>query len=94
MGNQRLLKTGKTVICGNEYTIDELKKGIRNPFYDKLVKEVVVPVRREDYVVFEEVASTKIMLTAEKIVALRELLPFICSCFTRHPLNLWQLPSN
>ena len=57
MSNQLLLKTGKTVICGNEYTIDELKKGIRNPFYDKLVKEVVVPVRREDYAVFEEVAS-------------------------------------
>ena len=57
MSNQSLQKTGKTVICGNEYTIDELKKGIRNPFYHKLVKEVVVPVRREDYAVFEEVAN-------------------------------------
>ena len=56
MNSQRLLKTGKTVICGNEYTMDELKKGIRNPFYNKLIKEVTVPVRREDYAVFEEIA--------------------------------------
>ena len=53
----QLRKTGKTIICGKEYTIDELKKGVRNPFYDKLIKEVVIPVKREDYAVFEEVAE-------------------------------------
>ena len=57
MSSQLLRKTGKAVICGNEYTIEELKKGIRNPFYNKLIKEVMVPVRREDYAIFEEVAS-------------------------------------
>ena len=57
MNAQLLPITGKTVICGNEYTIEELKKGIRNPFYDKLIKEVVVPIRREDYAVFEEIAN-------------------------------------
>ena len=53
----QLQQTGKTVICGKEYTLDELKRGIRNPFYEKLIKEVVVPVRREDYAVFEAVAK-------------------------------------
>ena len=56
--NIRLLRnTGKTVICGNEYTLEELRKGIKNPFYSKLIKEVVVPVRHEDYVIFKEVAD-------------------------------------
>ena len=40
-----------------EYTAEDLKGAIRNPFYEKLIKEVVVPVRREDYEVFEEVAK-------------------------------------
>ena len=40
-----------------EYTAEDLKNAIRNPFYEKLIKEVVVPVRREDYAVFEEVAK-------------------------------------
>ena len=57
MREQLLRDTGKTVICGNEYSLEELKKGIRNPFYDKIIKEVVVPVRREDYAVFVEVAN-------------------------------------
>ena len=57
MSSQLLRNTGKTVICGNEYTAEELKKGIKNPFYTKLIKEVVVPVRCEDYAVFQEVAD-------------------------------------
>jgi hypothetical protein len=40
-----------------ELTIDELKKGVRNPFYHKLNKEVVVPVRNEVYEVFAEIAK-------------------------------------
>ena len=57
MSNQLLRNTGKTVICGKEYTLEELKKGVKNPFYTKLIKEVVVPVRHEDYAVFKEVAD-------------------------------------
>ena len=56
MGTQ-LRETGKTIICGKEYTIDELRKGVKNPFYDKLIKEVVVPVKLEDYAAFEEIAK-------------------------------------
>ncbi|MCL2108366.1 MAG: hypothetical protein FWH20_03360 [Oscillospiraceae bacterium] len=40
-----------------ELTAEDFKKAIPNPFYDKLIKEVMVPVRREDYAVFEEVAK-------------------------------------
>ena len=40
-----------------EFTIDELKKGVKNPFYDKLNKEVVVSIRREDYDVFVDIAK-------------------------------------
>ena len=57
MSSQLLSSTGKTVICGKEYTAEELRKGIKNPFYAKLIKEAMVPVRREDYVVFKEVAD-------------------------------------
>ena len=39
-----------------EYTAEDLKGAKRNPFYEKLIKEVLIPVRREDYSVFEEVA--------------------------------------
>jgi hypothetical protein len=39
-----------------EFTLDELEKGIKNPFYDKLNKEVVVAVRRDDYTVFADAA--------------------------------------
>jgi len=41
-----------------EYTAEDLKGAIRNPFYEKLIKEVVVPVRREDYAIFEDVAKS------------------------------------
>jgi hypothetical protein len=40
-----------------ELTAEDFKKAIPNPFYDKLIKEVVVPVRREDYAVFEKIAK-------------------------------------
>ena len=57
MNDQLLRNTGKTVICGKEYTIEELRKGIKNPFYEKLVKEVTIPIRHEDYAVFQEIAQ-------------------------------------
>jgi len=40
-----------------EFTREELKKGVRNPFYEKLNKDVVVAVRHEDYAVFQDVAK-------------------------------------
>jgi len=40
-----------------ELTAEDFKKAIPNPFYHKLVKEVVVPVDREDYAIFAEIAQ-------------------------------------
>jgi hypothetical protein len=39
------------------FTIDELKKGVKNPFYEKLNREVTVAVRHEDYTIFSEAAK-------------------------------------
>ncbi|MCL1831292.1 MAG: hypothetical protein FWG45_00100 [Oscillospiraceae bacterium] len=41
-----------------ELTAEDFKKALPNPFYDKLVKEVIVPVDREDYTIFEEIAKS------------------------------------
>ena len=41
----------------SEFTIDELKKSIKNPFYEKLNRKAVVSVRHEDYEVFSEAAK-------------------------------------
>jgi len=41
----------------SEFTLDELKKGVKNPFYEKLNKEVTVSIRHEDYAVFLDVAK-------------------------------------
>jgi len=52
-----------------EFTLDELKKGVPNPFYDKLIKEVVVAVRHEDYQIFLDAAkSNGERVTAEDIM--------------------------
>ena len=40
-----------------ELTAEDFKKAMPNPFYDKLIKEVVVPIQREDYAIFEEFAK-------------------------------------
>jgi hypothetical protein len=39
------------------FTIDELKKGVTNPFYRKLNREVTVAIRHEDYAVFSDAAK-------------------------------------
>ncbi|MCL1858035.1 MAG: hypothetical protein FWF92_02235 [Oscillospiraceae bacterium] len=39
------------------YTKEQLKKGVRNPFYHKLNKDVTVGVRYEDYELFEKIAE-------------------------------------
>jgi len=38
------------------FTINELKKGVKNPFYEKLNKEVTVAVRHDVYDVFLDAA--------------------------------------
>ena len=55
--NCQLRDTGKTTICGTEYTREELIKGVRNPFFHKLCRETTVVVTHEDYATFEEVAK-------------------------------------
>ena len=40
-----------------ELTVEDFKRAKKNPFYEKLIKEVVEPVRREDYVVFEKITN-------------------------------------
>ena len=40
-----------------EFTKEDLIKGVRNPFYEKLNRDVVVSVRHEDYEIFQEVAK-------------------------------------
>ena len=39
------------------YTTEQLKKGVRNPFYHKLCRDVTISVRHEDFAVYEEVAK-------------------------------------
>jgi len=39
------------------YTKEELKKGVRNPFYQHFCKEVTISVRNEDYELFEKIAG-------------------------------------
>ena len=41
------------------YTKEELKKGVRNPFYKYLCTEVTVGVKNEDYEMFAKMAEEK-----------------------------------
>jgi hypothetical protein len=41
-----------------KFTVEELKRGVKNPFYEKLNRDVVVSVRHEDYEVFLETAKS------------------------------------
>ena len=41
----------------DEFTLEELKKGVKNPFYDKLNTEIVVSLRNDVYEVFAEIAE-------------------------------------
>ncbi|GHU48707.1 hypothetical protein FACS1894120_7120 [Clostridia bacterium] len=43
--------------CGREYTAEELKKGIRNPFFHALNKEVTVAVDNEVYDIYAEASA-------------------------------------
>jgi len=48
---------GNEVDLMKEFTLEELKRGVKNPFYEKLNKNVLVSVRHEDYAVFQDVAQ-------------------------------------
>jgi len=39
------------------YTKEDLKRGIRNPFYHDFCKDVTVGVRHEDYELFKKIAE-------------------------------------
>ena len=39
------------------FTVEELKKGVKNPFFNKLCKKTEVVVTHEDYEIFSEVAK-------------------------------------
>ena len=40
-----------------EYSLDDFTSVMKNPFYDKLNIEVVVPLRREVYQIFADIAE-------------------------------------
>ena len=40
-----------------EFTIDELKKSVKNPFFEKLNRKAIVSIRHEDYEIFSRVAK-------------------------------------
>ncbi|MDR2167078.1 MAG: hypothetical protein LBE35_04405 [Clostridiales bacterium] len=47
------------------FTIDELERSVKNPFYEKLNRKAVVSIRHEDYEVFSEAAK----LNGERVTA-------------------------
>jgi len=40
-----------------EYSLEDFRGVMKNPFYDKLITEVVVPVQKEVYQVFASIAE-------------------------------------
>ena len=40
-----------------EYTLEDIKGAIKNPFYDKLNREVVVSIRHEIYEIFCDIGK-------------------------------------
>ena len=40
-----------------EYSAEDMKGAIRNPFYDKLNREVVVAIRHEVYEIFRDIGE-------------------------------------
>ena len=41
------------------YTVEELKKGVKNPFYHEFCKDVTVGVSNEDYELYEKIAQER-----------------------------------
>jgi hypothetical protein len=42
-----------------QYTLEELKKGVRNPFYHEFCRDITVGIRHEDYELYEKIALEK-----------------------------------
>ena len=40
-----------------KFTEEEIKKAVKNPFFDQLCKKVPVPVNHKDYELFEKIAE-------------------------------------
>jgi hypothetical protein len=40
-----------------EFTEEQIAKAVKNPFFEKICKKVEVPVRHEDYALFEKIAE-------------------------------------
>ena len=67
--NKTQIENGKKFEWGNPenpnlfekkgYTKEDLKKGIRNPFYHDLNKDVTIGIRNEDYELYEKIAQEK-----------------------------------
>ena len=51
----------------DKYTKEELKKGVRNPFYHDFCKDVTIGVRNEDYELFEKIARFY-EITVEQVI--------------------------
>ena len=47
------------------FTVEELKKSVKNPFYEKLNREVTVSIRHEDYQAYLDTAKQN----GEKVTA-------------------------
>ena len=41
----------------DEYCAEDFARGVKNPYFDKLNRKVMVAVRHEDYLVFEGIAK-------------------------------------
>ena len=66
------------------FTIEELKKSVRNPFYEKLNREVVVSIRHEDYKIYEDIAKNRgERVRAEDIM--RHILADFAKILEEHP---------
>jgi len=59
-----------------EFTREELKKGVKNPFYEKLNREVLVSVRHDDYAIFQDVAKMNGERTTPEDVMRRCLIDY------------------
>jgi len=41
-----------------EYTREDFKRGVKNPFYHELCRDVTIGVRHEDYELFKKIAES------------------------------------
>jgi hypothetical protein len=51
------MKKEHSIIMKAEYTAEDFKNAKRNPFYEKLNREVTVPLRHEIFAIYEEIAK-------------------------------------